>query len=470
MRVTLLKERVTVVLEDPKVQALYLTVIDIFASHLTQDLARLKAHMEFLNLPEAQRQVEGYGKAGTSPHLFGMSYAAKWAPTPGKSADKQLYVATALALRLFLGTDTKTARRRLQAEVLTPLRRVLAVPETKMVKGRWTIEYAKVPSRAMARYKESFMEHDPEGMERYLMDVASGKSTISGASMMPHMLLNDALFGGQIGGRVANLQWNALIDSIRSSSDKELANCIAVADVSGSMGTIFSELKSSQIVNPIWPCISLTLLLSELARPPWNGAFITFHSNPTLEHIDPKLSLLERARQLARARWGMSTNYRGVFVHILDAAKRANLAPEDMVKKIFVFSDMQFNQSQGTAYGATEHEGVVRMFQEAGYAMPEMVYWNLQAGVTKPVRADTPGVSLVSGFSGALMKYFIRELGEEEESVAEEEDSWDDLKEELGKLDDGTEKTQEGKKTKNPLEHMMTIIGANHFDGLVVVD
>ncbi|KAL1413000.1 hypothetical protein Q8F55_000749 [Vanrija albida] len=480
-RVALIKERAVTAMADKKLQALYLAIIDLYAANLAQDIARLKAHNEYLARPADQRKKEGYGKEGTSPHLFGMSYAAKWAPSPGKSADKQLHVATALALRLFPGLETKAARRRLQGEVLAPLRRVLDVPEVKMVRGPWSIEYAKVPARAMAAYKDSFFAHDPEGMERYIAKVASGKTTIAGASMAPHELLNEALYGGEIAGRIAELQWAALVDSIRSTSKNELANCIAVADVSGSMGSMEYKLKRGQIPNPIWPCVALTLLMSELARPPWNGAFITFSESPKLEHIDSTLSVRERASGLSRAGWGYSTDYNAVFKHILDAAQRTKLVPEEMVKKVFVFSDMQFDSSMDTPFGRTEHEGVQRMFAEAGYAMPEMVYWNLEAGVAKPVRADTPGVALVSGFSGALMKYFIKALGElpEEGKAAavgrDDLDDWDDIKDELDEIGVETKAPAKGckkekKDEKTPLEHMMAIVGAQSFSGLVVVD
>jgi len=483
MRTRVIKDRMATALADSKLKALYLAVVDLYASYLTADLARLKAHHEYLLLPEEKRREEGYGRAGSSPHLFGMSYAGKWAPTPGKSADRQLYVASAIALRLF-GTQTaevNVARHRFQKEVLAPLRSALSVPETKMVRGKWSIEYDKVPARAMARYKEHFYEHDPVGLEKYLLKVAQGKSSIAGAAMMPHVLLSEAMFGENLGARIADLQWASMVDSIRSSSNKELSNCIAVADVSGSMGHMWEVLKNSDHPYPIYVCIALTLLLSELARPPWNSTFITFSENPSVERIDSSLPLSKRGNNLSQASWGYNTDYNKVFRQILAAAKKNNVAPEEMVKKVFVFSDMQFDSSQGTRFGRTEHEQVALEYKEAGYDMPEMIYWNLQANVSKPVQADTPGTSLVSGFSGALMKYFIRELGEDpEEDVEMEEkdsiDDWDDVKAELeaaeGKATEGKGKEEEKKEKaqKTPFQHMMAIIGAKPFDGVVIVD
>lgn len=453
-------------LANTKLQILIAAVVNIYAEFITADLERLKLHNAYRSRPEAARKADGFGAPGSSPHLFGMSYAAKWAPTPGKSADRQLRLATALATKLFPTDDLKRSRRRLQNEVLSPLRRALEVPETKMFKGSWQINYPKVPARAMARNLHNFFAHDPVGFERYLQAVAAGKATIAGASLVPHEILQKALGNNAIETRVADLQWNTLVDSIRSSAKTELSNCIAVADVSGSMGSILYDSGSYQ---PIWPCVALTLLMTELARPPWNGSFITFHSNPKVEYVDNSKSVSERAKALASADWGMNTNYRAVFEAILHVAKSSKLPPEDMVKKVFVFSDMQFDASLDAKWGETEHAAIARRFAEEGYPMPELIYWNLQTAAAKPIQADTPGTALVSGFNGALMKYFLRALGEGE---AEQEDEWEEVKVKDGKVEAGKPKqdAKESKEKKNPMDHLNAIISIAPFSGVVVVD
>lgn len=504
MRNDKIAERAAHILEDTKFQALLLTVVDIYARYIRADLERLALHDAYLAHPLEERKLDGYGKPGSSPYLFGMSYAAKWAPTPGKSADKQAHVATALALKLFPNEDSKNVRLRLQSEILTPLRKALAVPEVQMVRGPWKIDYTKVPALAMKRHGEAFFTHDTERFSKYLMAVASGKTTIAGASMLPHALVASAMMDNGVSSLIANAQWNTLVDSIRSSSDKQLANCIAVADVSGSMGSIhISPIPAKYAVpakfvienpQPIFPCISLTLLLSELARPPWNGTFITFSHDPKVEYIDPSQPMSSRVRELSQAHWGMNTDYAKVFDGILTVAKQNNLPAEEMVKKIFVFSDMQFDESYGqngggTTYGSTEHEIAKRKFEEAGYEMPELVYWNLASVPGKPVQATTPGTALVSGFSGALLKYFIRsvsgEEGEDEDEAMEEDekenkDEWEVVEDEESTLagdgDDGEGKTaakaKKGKKKDkpNPLDHLMATIGVKEFDGVRVVD
>ncbi|OXG42946.1 hypothetical protein C359_02275 [Cryptococcus neoformans Bt120] len=443
---------------DKKFQALYLTVLRIFHGYLEEDLKLLFKYNE-------QNCLGSDHGAVALPHISNMSFAAKWAPTPGKSADKQLHIATALAKLFYPGDDVIWARQKLQKEILTPLRKALAIPEVAMSNQSWKFDYNRVPSRSMARNAEAFMAHDQQGFAAYLDRVSQGLATVSGASLMPHELLYNAIRGkSPVAKRLADLQWATLVDSIRSSSSDGISNCIAIADVSGSMGSL--NHGSPQNPPPVLPCIALTLLLSELASPPWQGRFFTFSTEPACEYIDPNLPLAERASQLSKAHWGMSTEFYKTYELILATAKKNELAPEHMVKKLFVFSDMQFDAAGEGKYGETEHETMKRRFEEAGYPLPEMVYWNLASraeGTPKPTKSDVEGVTLFSGFSGALMKFFLGD-GVEDDAL---ERQFADIG--IGKEGESSVSEKERKKP-NPLEQVHRAISGQPFAGLKVVD
>ncbi|ADV21887.1 Conserved hypothetical protein [Cryptococcus gattii WM276] len=386
---------------DKKFQALYITVLRFFHSYLAEDLKLLVKYKEE-NCFESDRVT------ATPPYISNLSFAAKWAPTPGKSADKQLHIATALALLFYPGDDVFWARHKLQKEILTPLRKVLAIPEVAMSNQSWKFDYNR---------------------------------------------------------RLADLQWATLVDSIRSSSSGEISNCIAIADVSGSMGSL--DWGTPKSPPPILPCIALTLLLSELASPSWQGRFFTFSTDPTCEYIDPKLPLAEKASQLSKANWGMSTEFYKTYELILTTAKKNELAPEHMVKKLFVFSDMQFDAAGEGEYGETEHETMKRRFEEAGYPLPEMVYWNLASraeGTPKPTKSDIEGVTLFSGFSGALMKFFLGD-GVEDDAL---ESQFEAI--EIGKEGGSSVSSDKERKKPNPVEQVQRAISGQHFAGLKVVD
>jgi len=245
-----------------------------------------------------------------------------------------------------------------------------------------------------------------------------------------------------------------------------LSNCIAVCDVSGSMGSLMvspgEKITQSDVVEPIFNSVALSLLLAQLAEPPFSNCFITFHEDPSIVKLSsaPDAGLIDFAREMERAPWGGSTDFEAVFLQLLlPMAIEHKLKKEDMVKRIFVFSDMQFNEAKsgGTPW-ETNHQRIVKAFGEAGYDVPEIVYWNLAGRVAaKPVTKDTPGVAMVSGFSGNLLKVFMddEELKEEEWSKVEE---------------DGAEEEKAEKKSMTPEEIMQKALGKKSFDGLKVLD
>lgn len=300
--------------------------------------------------------------------------------------------------------------------------------------------------------------------------------TISGASMFPHQMLQDALYQTDpMLKQLADLQWKSMVDSVRSSNPL-LTNCMAIADVSGSMGCFRYPIQGQgpKPPQPIEVCIALTLLLGELASPPWNGGFFTFSSQPSFETIDPALPLGDKYHSLASAHWGLSTNIAAVFRLILSTARRQKLAPDQMIKKLFVFSDMQFDQASNKQYGETEHQLFVREYAQAGYELPHIVYWNLAAQydstqpTSKPVQADTEGVELMSGFSGSLMKHF---MGQDVEDG--DEDEWEAITGDIEKgLSDLNVKPEgQVKKTKkNPLDLVKKILRADSLGGVTILD
>lgn len=78
--------------------------------------------------------------------------------------------------------------------VVSPLRRFVDVVEIKMSSQQWRdINYKHVPSRSMKKNKASFFKHDEQRLTSYLADVAMGKSSISGATLLPHELLIEAM-------------------------------------------------------------------------------------------------------------------------------------------------------------------------------------------------------------------------------------------------------------------------------------
>ncbi|VVA21446.1 PREDICTED: LOW QUALITY PROTEIN [Prunus dulcis] len=113
----------------------------------------------------------------------------------------------------------------------------------------------------------------------------------------------------------------------------KLKNSLAVCDVSDSMAGTPMEVS-----------VALGLFVSELTEEPWKGKVITFSGNPWLHLIEGD-DLRSKCEFVRRMDWGMNTDFQKVFDLLLQVAVNGNLKPEHMIKRIFVFSDMEFDEA-----------------------------------------------------------------------------------------------------------------------------
>ncbi|KAM1398269.1 hypothetical protein ACFX2I_015736 [Malus domestica] len=406
-KIAMAKKAVARYQRDPDYRFLHHQVSDLFAECLKSDLENFKSNE--------------YKK---------ITLAAKWCPSLDSSFDRSTLLCEAIARKVFPresyleyeGVEEAhyayRVRDRLRKEVLVPLRKVLQLPEVYMGANQWgAIPYNRVASVAMKLYKEKFMKHDEERFKKYLEDVKAGKSKIAAGALLPHEIIASLKDGD--GGEVGELHWKRMVEDMLKQG--KMKNCLAVCDVSGSMcGT------------PMEVCVALGLLLSELSGEPWKGKVITFSHDPQL-HLIQGDDLSSKCEFIRRMEWGTNTDFQKVFDLLLEVAVNGNLKPEHMIKRIFVFSDMEFDEASASScrypggWGwdtgsgreesgkwETDYEVIQRKFEEKGYGdvVPQIVFWNLRHSRSTPVSGSQKGVALLSGFSKNLMKLFLDEDGE----------------------------------------------------------
>lgn len=314
----------------------------------------------------------------------GNGLCAKWMPRKGTVAEK---------LRNFMNMSPKQYRKTLV--------NLTNVVETKMCAKEWNaIEFGKIPSVASARYQKAFGRNAYESYSAYIQSLVKGEAKINAGAVYPYDVTKSLNHGNSA---VANEQWKALPNYMEGENDMILP----VVDVSGSMSCSAGGSKSVTCMDV---AISLGLYISERNEGPFKDAFITFSSNPQLQVLSG--SLKDRYAQMASSDWGMSTNLEATFKLILNQATKHNLSEAEMPNKILILSDMEFNQATSTSgwrndggtWNPTAQQMIEKMYADAGYKVPQIVYWNIQSrngGV--PVAFDKQGTALVSGFSPAIM-------------------------------------------------------------------
>ena len=307
---------------------------------------------------------------------------AKWMPRKGQVAEK---------LRKFLGLSPKQYRKTLV--------NLTNVVETKMCAGDWdSIEFGKLPSVASARYQKAFGKNAYESYSAYIASLVKGEAKINAGAVYPYDVVKSLGHGN---ATVANEQWKALPNYMEGANDMILP----VVDVSGSMSC---SAGGSKNVTCMDVAISLGLYISERNEGPFKDAFITFSTKPRLQVLSGTLN--DRYAQMSNSDWGMSTDLEATFKLILDQATKHKLSQDKMPNKILILSDMEFNAAVSSGWGRstewnpTAQQMIEKLYADAGYKVPQIVYWNIQSrngGV--PVAFDKKGTALVSGFSPAIM-------------------------------------------------------------------
>ncbi|KAM5568319.1 hypothetical protein ABKV19_016072 [Rosa sericea] len=388
-KIALAKKVVVRYERDPDFRFLHDRVSDLFAECLKSDMENLKSNQ-----------------------LNKITLAAKWCPSIDSSFDRATLICESIAKKIFPRESNKEyegveeshyayrVRDRLRKEVLVPLRKALELPEIYMGANQWgKIPYNRVASVAMKVYKDKFKKHDEERFNKYLEDVKAGKAKIAAGALLPHEIIECLNDGEGDDGQVAELQWKRMVEDMLKLG--KMNNCLAVCDVSGSMSGA-----------PMEVAVALGLLVSELSEEPWKGLVISFSADPQL-HLVQGESLKDKTDFIRRMDWGMNTDFQKVFDLLLKVAVKGNLKPENMIKRLFVFSDMEFDQASENKW-ETDYEVIENKFKEAGYGdvIPQLVFWNLRHSRSIPVPGNQKGTALLSGFSKNLLKLFMDNDGE----------------------------------------------------------
>lgn len=341
----------------------------------------------------------------------GISILAKWMPSENTSSAKTREVAN--DLRNALNMSHKDYRK-----VLSKLRERINVLERLMSAGRWDeIEFDKIPSRAGLIYRNAFARRDMI-KAKYEAFAKDSNTKVNAKVLNPVEIAHECFSSRGYGYYNSNksdteramLQkyWDNLPDYYQG----RIENGIAVVDVSGSM-----------YGQPLEAAVSLGAYVAERGKGPFANHFITFSDSPELVRFDG-VDIYDKFNRARSANWDGSTNIEAVLDLMLNTAIQNHVTAEDMPKRLYIFSDMEFNSCvttnqtarRGYYYGYNRNdlsgaldtlfEATAKKWSKYGYSLPQVVFWNLNARQNN-IPAIGAGFSYVSGFSPNMIEVIL---------------------------------------------------------------
>lgn len=318
-----------------------------------------------------------------------ISLMAKWLPSVNTSS-----AATRETAKILLKALHMTERE--YRTTLSRLRKHIDILESKLCRNEYDFDYEKLPSKALFQYRHAFLKNDPQRYKAFLASVEKGSATLHTSSLYPYEIIHQCLrlfksnpevteFSEN--RRVLNATWNSLPDF---TDDR---NVLVVVDGSASMYSNYYNPDSQCL--PITVAVSLAIYFAKRNKGKFHDHFITFSTRPRLVEIKGD-DIYEQALYCMNYNEVSNTDLYEVFMLLLLTAIKNNLPQTELPETLYIISDMEFDS--GVQHDATVFEDAKEKFEDYGYHLPNVVYWNVDSRNQQcPVKKDEHGTALVSG-------------------------------------------------------------------------
>lgn len=313
-----------------------------------------------------------------------VSLLAKWLPSENTSS-KETRKKAEKVMKL-LNLKPSQYRRKVVA-----LRKYIKLLEQQMSSKEWAaIQYDKIPSQAHRKHVKAFKRNDESRYEKFLGDVKTGEKKINASTLFTYEIY-DMLTSrpSQAELDAADALWNALPDYTNGK------NALVLADVSGSMTG-----------RPMSISVSLALYFAERNKGLYNGYYMTFSDIPLLQKVNGD-NIYDKFNFIEETNVGYNTNLEAAFDAILKAAVDSKASVDELPKVLYIISDMEFD-AQMSGCDETNFESAKRKFAEAGYELPHVVFWNVDArNEQSPATKFDNQVTMISGSNQSTFRYAV---------------------------------------------------------------
>jgi len=341
-----------------------------------------------------------------------ISLCAKWMPNEGSKFKE---FAKLLMNKFNESNESNASNASYQGtyrKLLSKLRNNLNLLEKDLVNKNYdNIKFENLPSVAHSNHVKLFKKKIEERYSAYIEEVKNGTKKINVSAIDFTNIIKkimDDNYSDEID--VLQEQWNSVVNETKGKGTFKKA--IAISDVSGSMSG-----------KPMEVAIALGLLISECCEEPYKNHIITFSSNPEIHNLNDitpyvkpsnnnylrtlfyspqkESELVTKVKFIKTMNWQQSTNMTKVFELLLDIAVKNKLKQDEMIEKLFILTDMQFNCVTDTK---DFFVNVSKKYEKFGYKMPSIVCWNLNNASKVPFSHDSSNLISVSGYSPKILE------------------------------------------------------------------
>ena len=365
-----------------------------------------------------------------------LTLAAKWVPRE-KSSFGWLYQTLSTGYFKEYMETANSEQRSVKAtlkckteyrKLISSLNKAIDTLQIKQCANTWSdINFNKVTSISLGKQKKAFLNVKKNKDVRYpdredRVECAENfnahvQKSVKGEVEMKGQRVGMADFtkqardlyrqnGSQVEKDLLNSQWRD-----NSKLTGALENMIAMVDLSGSMSG-----------DPMDVAIALGIRIAEKSK--LGKRVMTFTLNPRWINLETYPDFVSQVQAVEAGDVGYNTDFHKALNLVLDTIVASKMAPEDVGNLTLVLlSDMMIDEAeQRDSYNITTpgvnkrealYETIKIKFGEAGlrvhgkpYTPPHMLFWNLRNTNGFPSLSSEKNVSMMSGFSPALLNLF----------------------------------------------------------------
>ncbi len=323
------------------------------------------------------------------------SLLAKWLPTRG-------------AMRKVLVKKLEATQKDYR-KVLSYIRKKINLVESKLCNKDYDIDFEKVPTKAMLKYRGAFKRHCEDTYNDYLNKAQNGEKKVNTKGLFAYEIISKIFDSSKViylerfnsYKRCVSKEDEILFDAMWKQQKDILngydKNILVMADTSASM-TGYGN------TSPINTSIGLALYIAERNKGAFQNYYMTFSSRPLLQKVTGN-TIVEKVANVETI--VSNTDIDEAFRLLLDTAKENKIPQEEMPSHIIIISDMEFDSGVYSQKG-TNFQGWKKAFKNAGYELPKIVFWNVARNVNGvPVTKFDNDVAMITGFSTSIFENIL---------------------------------------------------------------